>query len=403
MIKKHPILVAPSQSFLKMCLLQTAIAILIGLTTFSLSAEPVPIPAPPAVGAKAYILKDFNSNKVIAEHNANSRIEPASITKIMTAYVVFQEIAIGRLSLDDTANISVKAWHNPGVSGWTKGSRMFAEVDSEVEVTDLLRGLIIQSGNDAAIALAERVAGSEKAFIELMNVTAQKLNLTNTQYKNATGWPTPGHYTSARDVALLSRALIKDFPDLYSLYSEKSFTYNNIAQSNRNTLLWKDETVDGIKTGYTSSAGYCLAASAERSGMRLISVVMGAPSTSARIKYSQGLLSYGFRYFQTHQLFSGSKALKKVRVWKGGEDFLGVGTVKDLYITIPRGQYNNLKPVMNIRKIINAPVKKGEMVGTVDIFLDEQIIKQKTLVALNSIERGNIFQRIADQITFLLQ
>ena len=381
---------------------------IVGLILFCISvpaiyAESVPIPAPPYIGATAYILKDVSSGKIISEHNADSQIEPASITKIMTAYVAFEEIAAGRLTLNEMAKISVKAWRNPGVKGWTQGSRMFAEVNSSVTISDLLRGLIIQSGNDAAIALAEHIAGSEEEFVKMMNASAGKLALRNTQYRNSTGWPTAGHYTSARDIALLSQALISDFPEMYGLYSEKSFTFNNISQSNRNSLLWKDESVDGIKTGHTSSAGYCLAASAERDGMRLLAVVMGAPSADTRTKYSQSLLNYGFRFYKTHQLFAANEALKTIRIWQGAEDDVGIGTGGNLFVTIPRGQYNNLRPVLNIRKTINAPVNRGDEVGVIDIFLGEKLIMQSSLIALSSIERGNIFQRITDRIVYLLQ
>ena len=388
---------------IKMKLAQIITIILFNIFFSSALAEQVPIPAAPSIGAKAYILKDVDSGEVISEHHADAQIEPASITKIMTAYVVFEELATGRLSLDETAEISVKAWRNPGVSGWIKGSRMFAEVESKVSIADLLRGLIVQSGNDAAIALAEHVAGSEDAFVKLMNDAADSLGLQNTHYKNTTGWPVSGHYTSARDVALLSQALITNFPEMYGLYSEKSFTYNNISQSNRNRLLWKDESVDGIKTGHTRSAGYCLAASAQRGGMRLIAVVMGASSADRRIKYSQSLLNYGFRFYETHQLFVAGESLKTIRIWQGVEEQLGVGISKDMYVTIPRGQYNSLKPVLNIRKTVNAPVTEGDSIGSVEIFLDQKLIQQRSLHALNSIDRGNVFQRIIDKVIYLLQ
>ena len=378
------------------------LALLCCQTGFSL-AEPVPIPSPPALGAKAYILRDFNSGKVLVEHNADQRLEPASITKIMTAYVVFQEIRAGRLSEDDRALISVKAWHNPEVKGWTKGSRMFAEVNSQVAVSDLLRGLIIQSGNDAAIALAEHIAGSEQAFVVLMNDAAARLGLKDTHYMNATGWPAEGHYTSARDIATLSAALIREFPEYYELYSEKSFTYNNITQANRNSLLWKDESVDGIKTGHTESAGYCLASSALRDGMRLISVVMGAPGPDARSKYSQSLFNYGYRFFETHRLFAGGAPLQEVRVWMGNEDMLKLGMGGDVYVTIPRGQYEHLKPVLQVRKRIDAPVADKEDVGRLEIYLDKKLIKTEPLVALNAVARGNFLQRFADRIIYLFQ
>ncbi|HEX7028740.1 MAG TPA: D-alanyl-D-alanine carboxypeptidase family protein [Gammaproteobacteria bacterium] len=363
----------------------------------------VPVPAPPEMAASAYILQDFHSGEIIAEENADMRIEPASITKIMTTYVVFDAIRNGRLSLDDKALISEKAWRNPEVPGWMQGSRMFAEVNTRVSIADLLRGLIIQSGNDASVALAEHVGGTEAAFVDIMNAYVEKLGLTNTHYLNSTGWPVEGHYTSARDVATLSRALIRDFPELYQMFSERRFTYNNISQSNRNTLLWKDDSVDGIKTGHTESAGYCLAASAERDGMRLLAVVMGTADNDARIKYSQSLLNYGFRFFETARLFAGNDSIKDVRVWKGGVESVQVGLAEDLYVTIPRGEYDNLKSTMNVRRDVFAPVEQHEVLGQLIVELNGEAIREVPLIAFGGVERGNIFQRIIDHVVYMLE
>lgn len=373
-----------------------------GLQAASFSGA-VPVPAPPELAASAYILQDFHSGDVIAENNADMRIEPASITKIMTTYVVFDAIRSGKLSLDDKALISEKAWRNSEVTGWLQGSRMFADVNTKVGIADLLRGLIVQSGNDASVALAEHVGGTEAAFVDIMNAYVKKLGLTNTHYLNSTGWPVEGQYTTARDIAMLSRALIRDFPQLYEMYSEKRFTYNNISQSNRNTLLWKDDSVDGIKTGHTESAGYCLAASAERNGMRLLSVVMGAADNDARVKYTQSLLNYGFRFFETAKLFTANDSLNNARVWKGGIDSVGVGLAKDLYITIPRGEYDNLKSTMNIKRSIFAPVAQHEVLGQLVVELNGEIVREEPLIAFDAVERGNVLQRVIDHVVYMLQ
>lgn len=379
--------------------------LLLSAVVFSGAAQPAdtPVPAPPAIGAESYLLQDFDSGRLLVEENPDRRLEPASITKVMTAYVVFDAIRRGELTLDEKALISEKAWRNPGVPGWTEGSRMFAEVNSRVSISDLLRGLIVQSGNDAAVALAEHVAGSEEAFVQLMNARAERMGLENTHYRNTTGWPAEDHYTSARDIARLSRALIRDFPEFYRLYSEKQFTFNNIPQNNRNSLLWKDDSVDGIKTGYTQSAGYCLVTSAERDGMRLIAVVLGADSEDARAKYSQSLLNYGFRFFETHRLFDEGAVLQEARIWKGERDRLKLGLKRGAYVTIPRGRYNDLKPVMNVRSTINAPVNKGESLGDLEIRLGGEMIYEQPLVALEAVGRGNIFQRLYDRILFLFE
>ncbi|HEY3486650.1 MAG TPA: D-alanyl-D-alanine carboxypeptidase family protein [Gammaproteobacteria bacterium] len=357
----------------------------------------------PAVTARSYILQDFHSGKVLAEGNADETIEPASVTKVMSVYVVFSAIKQGRLKLDDMVTISEKAWRNPEMMGWTESSRMFAEVGSKVKVDDLLRGVIVQSGNDATIALAERIAGSEEKFVDLMNQYAQLLGLNGTHFQNSTGWPSDQHYSTARDIATLSRALVRDFPEFYRLFSEKNFTYNNISQSNRNSLLWKDPSVDGIKTGYTESAGYCVTASAERDGMRLILVVMGAESSNLRARNSMELLNYGFSLYETHKLFGAGKVLRESRIWKGDDSRLELGLARDLYVTIPRGQYLNLQPTLKVKKSIFAPVEKGQELGRVEVKLSDETVQEQPLVALREVGRGNLIRRMIDHVLYLVK
>jgi serine-type D-Ala-D-Ala carboxypeptidase (penicillin-binding protein 5/6) len=378
-------------------------ALLLGAAGVDTPRAEIAIPDPPAITARAYILQDFHSGRVLAEGSADETIEPASITKAMTVYIVFDAIEQGRLQLDETVKISEKAWRNPDIEGWTTGSRMFADVGSEVRVDDLLHGLIIQSGNDAAVALAERIAGSEEKFAELMNEYAERLGMADTSFRNSTGWPVEGHYSTARDIAILSRALIRDFPNFYSLFAEKHFTYNNISQSNRNSLLWKDPSVDGIKTGYTETAGYCVTASAQRRGMRLIVVVMGAEDTRARTRNSMDLLEYGFNYYETHKLYSAGKILRESRIWKGDDSMLELGLTQDLYVTIPRGEYLNLQPSMTVKKSVFAPVDTGQELGHVTVELHGETIQQQPLVALHEVSRGNLLRRMVDHVLYLVK
>lgn len=353
------------------------------------------IPIPPTIEASSFILQDYQTGKVLAENNADAKLAPASLTKIMTVYVVFREIADGHLHLDDLATISKKAWS-------TSGSRMFVEVNDRVKIEDLLKGVIIQSGNDASVALAEHVAGSEEVFAAMMNQQAERLGMKNTQFKNSDGLPVEGHYTTARDLAILTQALIKEFPDYYPWFSQKEFIYNKIVQHNRNQLLGRDPSVDGVKTGHTDEAGYCLVASALRNDMRLISVVMGAKSDNARAVQNQNLLNYGFRFYEAHKLYDGKKSLSDARVWKGDIKELPLGLSEDLYATIPRGHYNELKAVINVDKNITAPVKEGDKLGSVEVsFKGEPIIK-KDLVALKTIEKGNIFRQLTDSAILLV-
>jgi len=349
-----------------------------------------PVPKPPEVGAKGYLVEDFLSAQAIAEKNADQPLEPASITKLMSAYVVFTEIRDGSLSLSDKVRISEKAWRTPG-------SRMFVEVNSQVSVADLIKGMIIESGNDATVALAEQVAGSEDSFAALMNQHAQRLGMTHTHFVNSTGLPDKEHYTTARDIVRVARALIKEFPEYYRWYSEKKFTYNDITQYNRNKLLWRDESVDGMKTGHTESAGYCLVTSAERDGMRLISVVLGTKSEEARADVSQSLLNYGFRFFETHKLYDAGTKLTSSRVWKGSTENVDLGLRDTLYVTIPRGEYKHLDASMQLHEKIIAPVSNGQALGDVVIRLGDQTVADKNLVALQPVAEGSFWQRIVDE------
>jgi D-alanyl-D-alanine carboxypeptidase (penicillin-binding protein 5/6) len=349
----------------------------------------MPIPAAPQLGASSYILMDFNSGEVLVEHESDSRVEMASITKLMTSYAVFQELASGDVSLDDIVSISENAWR-------TVGSRMFLEPNMQVSVEDLLKGLIIQSGNDASVALAEHLAGTEESFATVMNYYAQQLGMTATNYENATGLPGENHYSTARDTALLSIAIIRDFPEYYRWYSEKEFNFNSIRQHNRNNLLWRDPAVDGLKTGHTEAAGYCLAASAKRDGMRLISVVMGSFSEQSRASESQSLLNYGFRFFETVQLYRAGQELAKAKVWKGEAEQVALGLPEDMFISIPRGRYDDLDARVELQPNLKAPLIDGQEVGRIQIYLGENIIASRNLVTLSPIAPAGFFGRAWD-------
>lgn len=369
--------------------------LIIALMHFNFAYAAKPVPAPPDVAANNYLLVDFASGKVLAEKNADEQIEPASITKLMTAYAVYKELAANRLSMDDMVSVSEKAWR-------MGGSRMYIEVNSKVSVHDLLKGLIIQSGNDASVALAEHVAGTEDAFVQLMNQYAVELGMDNTTFVNSTGWPDKNHLTTARDIAKLAAAIIREFPDHYSWYAEKEYTYNDIKQYNRNKLLWSDNSVDGLKTGHTESAGYCLVASASRSGMRIISVVLGTESEKKRASVSQAVLNYGFRFFESHTLYSEGEVMSRPRIWKGEFESLAVGLSEDMAITIPRGAYDELDATMDIDKNIEAPIAKGQQVGVVKVSLDGNVLKTLPLVALETINTGNLFQIAKDYVLRLI-
>jgi len=353
------------------------------------SVPQIAIPEAPALNAEGYLLVDFDSGAVLGESNADERLEPASLTKIMTAYVVFQELAKGDLALDDMVTVSEKAWR-------TGGSKMFIEVGKQVSVEDLIKGMIVQSGNDASVALAERVAGTEETFAEMMNSHARRLGMTHSHFVNSTGLPDPDHYTTPRDIAKVAAAIIREFPDYYAWYSLPDFTWNDIKQSNRNRLLKLDPSVDGMKTGHTAAAGYCLVSSAERDGRRLISVVMGDDSDSQRVADSQALLNYGFNFFETHRAYPGGQPVEVLRIWGGDKTELPVGPARDLYVTIPRGKYADLTAELQPAGDINAPVAWGDMVGEIVFRLGGTEIKREPAVALEDVGEGGILRRAMD-------
>lgn len=360
------------------------------------AASPIFTPAAPSVAASSFFLMDFDSGRVLAEKEPDKRVAPASLTKIMTAYVVFRELKAGHLTLDEKVTISQNAWE-------TGGSKMFVEVNKQVAVEDLLQGMVIQSGNDASVALAEHVAGSEQTFATMMNEQASRLGMANSNFENATGLPSPNHYSSAHDLAILARAVIKEFPEYYRWDSQKEFTYNGITQQNRNLLLWRDPSVDGLKTGFTDDAGYCMVASAKREDMRLISVVMGTASANARSNESQSLLNYGFRFFETHRLYEANKPLGEARVRKGVVSKVAVGLPEDLYVTAPRKHFSELKAETQIDKGVFAPLNKGDTVGNLNISLAGESILTKPLVALDTVAEGGIFRRLYDAAIGLLE
>lgn len=374
---------------------------LLFLAYTAIAAPPGPVPAPPVqtlkpppapqIAARAYILQDFESGRVLIEQNADELLEPASLTKLMTAYVVFSQLKDGRFKPTDKVRISEKAWR-------TAGSRMYLELDSEVPVEELLKGMIIQSGNDASVALAEFVAGSEDSFVAMMNQYAARLGLTHSHYLNSTGMPMEGHVTTTRDMARMARSLIRHFPEYYSLYSEKEYTYNDITQHNRNALLWRDNSVDGVKTGYTEAAGYCLVSSAKRNNMRLIGVVMGTESKKARASESQKMLNYGFRFYETLELYKPGNMLDSQRVWMGTEEQIPLGVKHSLWVTIPRERARDLSATTQVKHYLEAPIYKDTDYGEVRVSLDGEEIARAPLVALKSIPEGNFFQQTLDYI-----
>jgi D-alanyl-D-alanine carboxypeptidase (penicillin-binding protein 5/6) len=353
------------------------------------------VPKPPQLAASAYILIDAITGKVIVENNADEVLAPASLTKMMTAYMLAFEVASGNVSLEDQVRISEKAWR-------TTGSRMFIQEGTFVKLEDLMRGIIIQSGNDASVAVAEHLAGSEEAFADLMNQHALRLGMTQTHFVNSTGLPAEGHQTTARDLAIMARAIIRDYPEDYLVYAEKEFTFNKIRQPNRNKLLWRDSTVDGLKTGYTSEAGYCLVASAKKDGQRLISVVLGALSTEGRAQESQKLLTYGMRFFETHTLYNAQESLTKARVWGGAEDYIELLIERQVAVTIPRGQAKYIKATMDINSGIEAPVFAGDVLGKLVITLDTDVVLERDLVASKDMLEGGFFKGISDSVTRLI-
>ncbi|MDZ4731907.1 MAG: D-alanyl-D-alanine carboxypeptidase family protein [Xanthomonadales bacterium] len=359
------------------------------LPTPSVPTGPAPIPAAPVLGANSYILQDFYSQQVLVEHNADMRVEPASITKLMTSYVVFKELAAGKIKLEDTVVVSETAWR-------TGGSRMFIDPSMSPTILDLIKGMVIQSGNDACVALAEHIAGTEEAFADLMNHYAKELGMAGTHFVNSTGLPHEEHYTNARDVALLSSAIINEFPDYYAWYSEKEFTFNEIRQHNRNTLLWRDPAIDGLKTGHTESAGYCLASSALRDGMRLVAAVMGSDSESSRASESQTLLNYGFRFYETIQLYEAKSVLATAKVWKGTVEEVNTGLDQPLFITIQRGRYDDLDAKVELQSELIAPLAEGAVVGNINVSLDDQAVASRDLVTLAAVEEAGFMGRSWD-------
>ncbi|MCQ4240305.1 D-alanyl-D-alanine carboxypeptidase family protein [Stutzerimonas stutzeri] len=353
-------------------------------------AQPI-IPSAPQLAAKSYVLMDAASGKVLVENAGDERLPPASLTKLMTAYIATLEIQKGKIAESDMVTVSEKAWR-------TGGSRMFIQVNTQVSVDDLLHGIIIQSGNDASVAMAEYIAGSEEAFADLMNAAAQRLGMTNTNFVNSTGLPHPEHYSSASDMAKLARAIIYEDPAHYGIYAQKEFLWNNIKQPNRNLLLWRDKTVDGLKTGHTEEAGFCLVASAVRDGMRLISVVFGTDSEQARAAETQKLLTYGFRFFETRTFYQQGVELAKSRVWKGQQDQVSAGLAKDLTLTVPRGQLDKLQAGMTLNPELTAPIQQGDVIGKVEVSLNDQVLQSTDLIALHAVEEGGLFRRFWDSI-----
>ena len=372
------------------------LAMLLWAASWVASAAPLVVPKPPSIPARAYLLEDFHSGVILAEANADERLEPASLTKIMTSYVAFHELDQGNLRLDEEVVVSEKAWR-------MTGSRMFIEVGTRVTVDDLIKGVIVQSGNDASVALAEHIAGSEEGFAALMNEHAREIGMTGTNFVNAEGLPHPDHYTTARDMARLTRVLIARFPDRYRWHAQKEFTYNSITQHNRNRLLWRDDSVDGVKTGYTKSAGYCLVSSARKGDMRLISIVMGSKSAKRRNRESQTLLTFGFRFFETHRLFAAQESIQSTRVWEGERRTLGLGLADDLYVTVPRGSYQRIKTEVNLVGRAVAPIRQGEPRGTLHVALGDTEIDSRHVVALQSVAEGSVWQKLSDKVRLLFE
>lgn len=376
-------------------MIRISLALLLALSTLGAQAATI-VPSPPQVAAKAYLLVDADSGAVLAEHNADMPLPPASLTKMMTSYVLATEINEGRVAETDMVAVSENAWsQNPIFAG---SSLMWIEPGMDVSIADLQRGIIISSGNDSTVAVAEHLAGSEAVFAEMMNSHAEKLGMVDTYYVNSHGLPDPDHMTTARDLATLAKAMINDHPEQYAIYKERDFTYNDIKQYNRNSLLAEDPTVDGLKTGYTKEAGYCLVASAERRDMRLISVVMGTSSTRARKNETRSLLNYGFRFYETNTQFEAGQELDKPRIWKGAADYVAVGILDETVLTLPRGKQKHLAKSVELNPEIVAPVAVGDELGTVVLTLDGETVFRGPVVALEAVEPGSFFARLWDMI-----
>jgi D-alanyl-D-alanine carboxypeptidase (penicillin-binding protein 5/6) len=377
-------------------MIRASIAVLIALSATAAAAQEAKVSAPPKIAAASHYLVDFSTDTVLAASNADDEVEPASLTKLMTAYVVFKALDAGRIDIDDEALVSKKAWK-------TGGSRMFIDVNSHVKVADLVRGMLIQSGNDAATALAEHVAGSVDAFVAEMNLEADALGMKRTVFRNPTGLPARGHYSSAHDMAIVAKAIISTFPTYYGLYAEREFSYNGITQHNRNQLLWRDPTVDGMKTGYTDGAGYCMVSSAVREGMRLIAVVMGGKTPKIRNDAAQALLNYGFGNYETHRLYTAGEALSSARVWGGQPDVAPLGLDHDLFVTIPRGRYDALAASMNVTTQLVAPLALGAPVGEVKVSFGGAPLSTLPLVSLKPVVAGGLWTKVMDEISLWLE
>ena len=362
------------------------------LAVNAFAAEPRPLPAPPVIGATSFFAIDARTGHEIAALEPDKAVAPASLTKLMTAYVVFKSLQESQIQLSEEVTVSEKAWR-------AEGSRMFIEVGKRVSIQDLLLGMIVQSGNDASIALAEHVAGSESVFAEMMNQYARALGMLSSNFVNATGLPDDNHYSTARDLSTLARAIVREFPEYYKWYSMKEFTFNDIKQPNRNNLLWRDDSVDGMKTGHTDAAGYCLVSSAQRDGMRVISVVLGTSSAKARIDGSQALINYAFRFFETRLLFKAGEVIANARIWKSANELSSLGVLEDLYITVPRGAYDSLESVHNIPAILEAPVAMGQPLGEMTISLNGNVLVNQPLRALADNPSGSFWQRTVDSVS----
>ena len=367
------------------------ISLLLLLCVSGAQAQQTPLPQPPIIGAKSYLLVDGSTGAELASLNADERLAPASLTKLMTAYAVFRALGEGQVTLADEVLVSEKAWR-------TEGSRMFIEVGSRVSVEKLLLGMIVQSGNDASVALAEHVAGSEEVFAQLMNQYAAQLGMTGSSFRNSSGMPDDEHYSTARDMAILARAIINEFPQYYQWYSVREFEYNGIKQPNRNSLLWRDPSVDGMKTGRTDEAGYCLVSSAQRDDMRIISVVLGTSSAKARVDGSQALLNYGFRFFETRLLYRAGETVATARIWKAEKELTPLGLPEDLYVTIPRGAFNDVESVLNMPATLVAPVAQGQPLAELQVSLNGDELINLPLRALEDNPDGSLWQRTRDGV-----
>ena len=360
------------------------------------AADAPPVPAPPIIGATSYLVIDSKTGESLAALEPDKPVAPASLTKLMTAYVAFRALREEQIRLEDEVTVSEKAWRTPG-------SRMFIEVGKRVSVRDLMLGMIVQSGNDASVALAEYVAGSESVFAEMMNQHAQALGMVSSNFMNVTGLPSDDHYSTARDLAILARAIIEEFPDYYRWYSVKDFTFNDIKQPNRNNLLWRDDSVDGMKTGHTDAAGYCLVASAQRDSMRVISVVLGTSSAKSRIDGSQALLNYAFRFFETRLVYEAGEEITRARIWKSANEHTALGLLEDLYVTIPRGTYDSLESVLNIPALLLAPVAEGQPLAELVISLNGSDVVTTPLRALADNPDGSFWQRTRDGVSLMFE